>query len=120
MADQVEQLTLPRSGYVEVQINLSSAVNITAVSARRKFNAFLATHVGNLLLAGEPALTITDRIVWRVPVDVTDPVNGRLGRVGDVDVAVDSGELLLTSAQINQLEQNAYRLAAAAPLPSDR
>lgn len=98
MADQVEQLTLPRSGQVEIQINLSSAVNITAVSARRKVNAFLATHVGNLLLAGEPALTITDRIVWRVPVDVTDPVNGRLGRVGDVDVAVDSGELLLTTA----------------------
>lgn len=98
MADQVEQLTLPRSRQVEIQINLSSAVNITAVSARRKVNAFLATHVGNLLLAGEPALTITDRIVWRVPVDVTDPVNGRLGRVGDVDVAVDSGELLLTTA----------------------
>ena len=81
----------------------------TAVSARRKVNAFLATHVGNLLLAGEPTLSITERIVWRVPVDVTDPVNGRLGLVGEVDVDVDSGELLLTSAQISQLEQDALR-----------
>jgi hypothetical protein len=120
MNDPAQLLNLPRAGQVEIQVNLSAEINITAVSARRKVNAFLATNVGNLLLAGEPALTITERIVWRVPVDVTDPINGRVGRAGEVDVDIDSGELLLTAAQISQLEQNALRLAASSPLPTDR
>lgn len=71
-------------------------------------------------MAGEPSLSITERIVWRVPVDVTDPVNGRLGRVGEIDVDVESSELLLNSAQIGQMEQNALRLTASPLLSSDR
>lgn len=59
--------------------------------ARRKVNAFLATHVGNLLLANEPVLTLGEQIVWRVSVDLTAPPKGRLSRVGEVDVDVESG-----------------------------
>ena len=59
-------------------------INLSAVAARRKVNAFLATHLGNLLLADEPVLALTDRIVWRVPVDLTAPQAGRLGRVGEL------------------------------------
>lgn len=120
MSDPTELLNLPFSSQVEIQVNLKSTINITAVSARRKVNAFLATNVGNLLLAGEPTLSITERIVWRVPVDVTDPINGRLGRVGEVDVDVETGELLLSSAQISQLEQNALRLTTSPALSTDR
>ena len=113
----VDVLALPTSaGQVQIQVTLSAVVNTSAVTARRKVNAFLATHVGNLLLAAEPALTMTERIVWRVPVDVTDPIDGRLGRVGEVDVDVTSGELLLTAEQISELEENALRLTARPPL----
>lgn len=115
-----EGLNLPAAGQVEINVNLKAAVNITAVSARRKVNAFLATNVGNLLLAGEPVLSITERIVWRVPVDVTYPEDGRIGRVGEVDIDVETGELLLDSVQINQLEQNALRLAASPTLSTNR
>ena len=86
---------------------------MTAAAARRKVNGFLATHVGNLLLADDPALTLSDRIVWRVPVDLTTLPEGRLGRVGEVDVDVGSGELLLNKAQIAEIQERARHLAAS-------
>ena len=113
MSQVADTIPFPRSG--RVQINVSGEVNVTAVTARRKVNAFLATHLGNLLLADEPALTITDRVVWRVPVDLTNVVDGRIGRVGEVDVDVESGELLLSEEQMTRIEKNALYLAASSP-----
>jgi len=100
-------LTLPRTGRLQMDLHLSIEVNVTAAIARRKVNAFLATHVGNLLLAGDPVLMLSDRIAWRVPVDLTAPPEGRLGRVGEVDVDAESGELLLSEAQIEEIRKRA-------------
>ena len=36
--DPAQLLNLPRAGQVDIQVNLSAAINITAVSARRKLN----------------------------------------------------------------------------------
>ncbi len=108
----LDVLALPQTGQVQIDIHLSAQINISATTARRKVNAFLATHVGNLLLANEPALTLMKRIVWRVPVDLTSPRLGRIGRVGEIDVDVESGELLLDHEQIHLIETNAQRLAS--------
>jgi len=99
-----------------MDVHLSVEINVTAAIARRKVNAFLATHVGNLLLADEPVLMLSERIAWRVPVDLTAPPAGRLGRVGEVDVDVESGELLLNDAQIAEIRERAHRLTASSPL----
>jgi hypothetical protein len=99
-----------------MDIHLSVEINVTAAIARRKVNAFLATYVGNLLLADDPVLTLSERITWRVPVDLTAPPAGRLGRVGEVDVDVESGELLLNDAQIAEIRERAQRLVAGSPL----
>jgi hypothetical protein len=72
--------------------------------------------VGNLLLADDPVLTLAERIVWRVPVDLTAPPQGRLGRVGEVDVDVESGELLLDETQIAEIQKRAQRIAASSTL----
>src|SRR3712207_1561662 len=116
----LDALTIPRTGQLHVEIHLSAQVNITAALARRKANAFLATNVGNLLLAAEPAFTLAQRIVWRVPVDLTSPGRGRIGRVAEIDVDVESGELLLTQEQIEAIEQNASYLVAGATSTADR
>lgn len=115
MVDQSGALTLPRTGRLQMDIHLSVEVNVTAAIARRKVNTFLATCVGNLLLAGDPVLTLGERIAWRVPVDLTAPPAGRLGRVGEVDVDVESGELLLNDAQIAEMRERAHRLVAGSP-----
>ncbi len=115
MDAQSSPLTLPSTGRLQVDVRLTAEVNVSAVVARRKVNAFLATHVGNLLLADEPVLTLCERIVWRVPVDLTAPPGGRLGRVGEVDVDVESGELLLDDAQIAEIKEHAHRLVTGSP-----
>jgi hypothetical protein len=112
MIDQLDTFTIPGSGQLQIDIHLSAQVNITATTARRKVNAFLATYVGNLLLADEPALTLGMRIVWRVPVDLTSPRAGRIGRVAEIDVDIENGELLLDNDQIKAIETNAQRLTA--------
>ena len=96
-----------------MDIHLSADINVGAVTAKRQVNALLATHVGNLLLADEPVLVLADRIVWRVPVDLTAPSMGRLGRVGEVDVDVESGELLLDDALIEGMSKRANDLVAS-------
>jgi hypothetical protein len=116
MSGQSDVLTLPRAGRLQMDIHLSAEVNVTAAMARRKVNAFLATHVGNLLLADDPVLTLAKHIVWRVPVDLTVPPQGRLGRVGEVDVDVESGELLLDETKIAEIQELAQRIAAGSAL----
>ncbi len=114
MKNQSNVLSLPRAGQLRMNIHLEAEVNVTAAIARRKVNAFLATHLGNLLLADEPVLKLTaNRIVWRVPVDLTAFPVGRLGRVAEVDIDVENGELLLDEVQIATIQKNAEHLAAS-------
>ena len=124
---QTITISLPDNLYERISVNkapppqksLNVSVTVTAAAARRKVNAYLASNLGNLLLSGEPALTITDRIVWRVPVDVTDPIDGRIGHIGNVDVDAENGELLITADQLDQLAQNGLRLTTSSPLSSN-
>ncbi len=116
MENQPDTLTIPQTGQLQIDIHLSAEINVTATIARRKVNAFLATYVGNLLLADEPVLTMGERIVWRVPIDLTAPPDGRLGRVGEIDVDIESGELVVDEAQINRIRNHAHRLVTGSSL----
>ena len=116
MEKPADTLVIPQTGRLTIDIHLSAEVNITAIIARRKVNAFLATHVGNLLLADEPVLTMTDKIVWRVPVDLTAPPEGRLGRVGEIEVDVETGALAIDEAEINRIRDYANHLTTGSPL----
>ena len=113
MSVLTDSLTLPRTDRLQTDIHLSADINVGAVSAKRRVNALLATHVGNLLLADEPVLVLADRAAWRVPVDLTAPSMGRLGRVGEVDVDVESGEVLLDDAMIEGMSKRANDLVAS-------
>lgn len=116
MSNPSDTLTLPRAGRLQMDIHLSVEVNVTAAIARRKVNAFLATYLGNLLLAGEPVLTLGEHVAWRVPVDLTAPPVGRLGRVGEVDVDIESGEVFLDERRIAEIRERAHHLVASSPL----
>ena len=67
--------------------------------------------VGNLLLADEPALMkLPDgQWVWRVPIDLTFPARGRVGRVGEVDVDVRYGAVRYSDATLTQISDAARR-----------
>lgn len=91
----------------------ASEVSISAFVARQKVNVLMLEQVSNLLLADEPELIQrADHVwAWRVPIDLTYPSHGRVGRVGEVEVDARHGEVHYTEAMLNQIRDNAHHLA---------
>lgn len=87
-------------------------VNVTAFSARQKVNVLMLERVSNLLLAGEPTFVSLPNgaHVWRVPIDLTLPGHGRIGRVGEIDVDAQYGELIYDEACLHQIETAAHQM----------
>jgi hypothetical protein len=88
-------------------------LQISAAVARRRVNALVLTRVSNLLLADEPRLeqNATGEWIWHVPVDLTFPSHGRVGRVGVVEVDAQYGEVRYTAALLAEMQKQAEKLA---------
>lgn len=113
MTVALESLSRPRSGRLDVDVRLSCEINYTAVVARRRVSGYVASNVSVLMGGENPTLVLADRIVWRVPVVLTMPGHGVLGRVGEIDVDVETGEILVTEALLTGIKDHAKRLAAS-------
>lgn len=107
--------TLPQTGKLEVSIRVSADVNISAYAARQKANGFLLSHVGYMLHAGEPELVIGPRIVWRVPVILSQRSVGDVGLAGSIDVDVETGQINVRPAQIEEIQTRADEIARRTP-----
>jgi hypothetical protein len=94
-------------------VGLAPDIQISALVARRKVNTLVLQRVSNLLLTGEPTLeqTTTGAWIWRVPVDLTFPSHGRVGCVGEIEVDARYGEVRYTEAILEQMRDEAERLA---------
>ena len=112
MSVEIESLT-PKSGQLLVNIQLSATVNVTAFSARQKVTGFVADEISTQMHGGEPVLVMGEQICWRVPVILSLPPSGDRGEVGVIDVDVETGQLLLSSSLIQEIENRAEYLAAA-------
>jgi hypothetical protein len=110
MTVALESLSRPRSGKLDVDVRLSCEVNYTAVAAKRCVSGYVASNVSVLMGGEDPTLVLADRIVWRVPVVLTMPGHGVLGRVGEIDVDVETGEILVTEAILTSIKDHAKRL----------
>ena len=115
MDAQLDTVTLPRSGRVEVNINLSADVHVTAMIARRRVSRLVINEIGNLLYGGEPSLVVGERICWRVPVLLAYPDTGPVGQVGALDVDVETGEVLVTPERLTEIADYAHYLAQRTP-----
>jgi predicted DNA-binding antitoxin AbrB/MazE fold protein len=110
----LENLDLREHQTVRLQI-VPPQVRITASEARRKVSRFLLDQVSYVMGAEQPTLTETDRLLWRVPVVLTYPDQGTVGKVGYIDVDAEHGTLLSTPETIQELQENARALAAHSP-----
>jgi hypothetical protein len=111
MSVEIESL-LPKSGQLTVNIQLSATVNVTAFSARQKVTGFVADEISTQMHGDEPVLVMGERICWRVPVILSMPPSGDRGQVGVIDVDVETGQLLVSSELIQEIEKRAQYLAA--------
>lgn len=109
---------LPRSGKLEVDVKVTADVNVSAFSARQKVNAFLLNEVSYMMHADNPALVLADRILWRVPVVLSLTSRGDIGQVGQIDVDVETGQMLVSPQLVLEIETRAAALAARSSSPT--
>ena len=87
-------------------------VRVTPFIARQKVNVLVSERVSGLFLAGEPTLIGEESgsQVWRVPVDLTLPKRGRVGRVGQLEVDAYYGQVHVNEGLLEQMAQRAEQL----------
>jgi hypothetical protein len=111
----IDSYVIPEKGKVELNVQRSFEIKITAEEARRQVNRWLHDNVTMLIRAEAPALVVSEQIVWRVPAVFCVPDLGRVGVVGTVEVDVDAGTMAIPPDLGTELERKAEELAERLP-----
>lgn len=117
----LDQLTLPPTGMVTLQLDYTFDLKISAETARRQAHTWFVGEVSYMIRAGEPALVIGQAAtgepvaLWRVPAILTATHLGDVGEAGYVDIGVESGEMLEPAQRSAEILNNAGNLAAQMP-----
>ena len=106
---------IPEKGKVELKIDRSFEIKVTAEEAQHKVRWWLRDEVSMLIDADPPTLVIGEQVVWRVPAWIGFPHTGRAGMVGAVDVDVNTGAMNNTPACKAEIERQAEAVAACQP-----
>lgn len=114
MTLNLENLPL-KQAQLSVNIQLSASVNVTSFSARQKVTGFVADEISTQMHGGTPVLVMGERIYWRVPVILSVPPIGDHGPVGEIDVDVETGQIIVTPSLIEDIIRRAEHLAANPP-----
>jgi hypothetical protein len=99
-----------------VDIHLTAPINVTAFVARQKVTQFVMSEISNQFCGDTPDLHVGERLYWSVPVILTSPHHGTLGRVGEILVDANTGELLADAELIRRIAADAQRLVDRSPL----
>ena len=99
-----------------IDIHLTAQANITPFVASQKVTRFVVTEISTQLLADTPELVVGERLCWSVPIMLTSPARGIVGKVGDILVDVTTGELLVDDENVRRITEDARRLAERSPL----
>ena len=102
---------VPETGHLSVRVHADVQIRISAVEAQRRVTHYVHRKISSQMHAGPPALILSQRVCWRVPVHLTFPSVGDAGSVGNIDVDVDTGEPLITPAVVEEIERHAEDLA---------
>ena len=103
--------TIPASADLEIDIRVRARMHITAYTAQRKVNRLMLERVSNLICGQEPGLVVSERLRWRVPVWLGFPTTGLVGKVGEIDVDVETGEILFDQHLLDDISERADDLA---------
>ena len=116
MTVHLPSLTPPQGASVAIRIELTAQVNITPFVARQKVSGFVILEIGDRLRGDQPELIVGDRLCWSVPVVLTSPSRGVIGKVGEILVDATTGELLVEKDTVQRISDDADRLAERSAL----
>ncbi len=120
----VAAITLTGPGLItgkrlDITVSVSASIEVDALAAQRRVTAWLVSQVGDRLMGDAPALVISQRTFWRVPVLLTSSARGVIGQVGSVDVDAVTGDLLTTPLLAQELVTHARQLAHSTASPAE-
>lgn len=115
MPANVQGVQVPEGATVDLKIEITAQVNITAFVAQQKVTQFVISEISNQLCGDTPDLNVGERLCWSVPVVLTSPAKGTIGRVGEILVDADTGELLADTDTVERIDANAEWLAQRSP-----
>jgi hypothetical protein len=116
MAVNLQGLSPPQGAALAIRIELTAQANITPFVAQQKVTQFVATEMSSQLRGDTPDLNVGERLCWSVPVMLTSPARGNLGRVGEILVDATTGEVLADAHDVQRMAEHAERLAQHSPL----
>ena len=111
MSVRLKELTQLPSSRLDIEVKVSAQVNVTAFSAQRKVSKLVLDQISHLLFGDAPSLVLSDRALWRVPVRLAFPTTGPVGIVGEIDVDIQTGEVLVSETVLQEIEARAADLA---------
>lgn len=114
MSIELDLGNLSNAGQVAVNIQISTAVSVSAPEAKRRATRLVASELGNLLQGGDPTLFVGTVICWRVPVLVSNSAHGFIGQAGFVDIDANTGAAVVSNEQLAALREYAIYLAERA------
>src|SRR5216684_1747811 len=116
MSANIGGVEVPPGATVDIHIHITAPVNITPFVARQKVASFVISEISTQLLTETPSLNVGERLCWLVPVVLTSPSRGVIGKVGEVLVDATTGELLVDEDLVRRMTDDARRLAERSPL----
>lgn len=111
----LDDYILPTVGVVDLHLDRSFEITVSAEQARRQVKGWLLDQVSYMMTAQLPTLLIGERVVWRVPVILTAMHVGHVGCVGEVDVDVETGVMNDLLACKEAILAQAHKLAISIP-----
>jgi hypothetical protein len=108
------------TGKMTLQLNQTIEINISANKVQRQVNQFVHLEISTQLQARMPVLVVTPdgTSLWRVPVHLTLPAFGDVGRVGFLHVNPQTGEMDTSPPVLASLTQAADDLASRFSSPA--
>ena len=113
MAVNLQGSSLPQGATVAIRIELTAQANITPFVARQRVTQFVVTEISSQLRGDTPDLNVGERLCWSVPVVLTSPSRGVVGRVGEILVDAVTGELLADAETVRRIADHAIQQARA-------
>lgn len=111
MAVTVSGVSVPPGAMLAIKIEVTAPVQVTAFVAQQMVTQFVIQEISSQLGGDTPDLNVGERLCWSVPVVLTSPVKGTVGRVGELLVDAATGELLADPETVERIAANAERLA---------
>jgi hypothetical protein len=115
MNAKIPGMQVPTGATVDIHIHVTAQVNITPFVARQTVTGFVLREISDHMRGEQPELVVGDRLCWSVPVVLTSPRRGVVGKVGEILVDATTGELLVNQDTVQRMSDDADRLAGRSP-----